>query len=157
MTRMRKRIRRAIRRTVFIQFIGLLGFLFWWWLLRRPGGQAHPVREKASGEVSGQPRQIVLPAAEPQPAPKKPVSKPKPKPRTKKKPPTSPAPADDLKRIEGIGPKTAAALQGAGVRTFAQLAAMSVEDVQDLLRQAGVRVGVSETWMAQAGSLAKEK
>lgn len=56
---------------------------------------------------------------------------------------------DDLKKIEGIGPKIAKTLVGEGVTTFAQLAAMTPEAISELL--AGkVRAFGTDTWPEQA-------
>lgn len=62
------------------------------------------------------------------------------------------APAeDDLKRIEGIGPKLEQVLKEAGIRTFAQLAAKTPEELQRILDAAGVaRISNPETWPEQA-------
>ncbi|MGQ9851320.1 MAG: DUF4332 domain-containing protein [Aggregatilineaceae bacterium] len=59
--------------------------------------------------------------------------------------------ADDLTLIEGIGPKSAAALREAGITTFAQLAAMTPEQLEQMLNERGVRlVGSTATWPEQA-------
>ena len=58
--------------------------------------------------------------------------------------------ADDLVKIEGIGPKAAQALDNAGIVTFAQLAESSVEDVLKILSDAGLKSMNPETWMEQA-------
>jgi predicted flap endonuclease-1-like 5' DNA nuclease len=50
------------------------------------------------------------------------------------------AAADDLTRIDGIGPKAAAALVAAGVRTFDDLAAADGDKVATALRASGVRL-----------------
>jgi predicted flap endonuclease-1-like 5' DNA nuclease len=50
-----------------------------------------------------------------------------------------PAQADDLKLIEGIGPRIAAMLQGAGITTFAQLAETEVSRLEQLLVEANLR------------------
>ncbi len=58
---------------------------------------------------------------------------------------------DDLRIIEGIGPKIALALKNAGIVTFADLAARQPDDVEHIVRTAGVRmVGHTETWIDQA-------
>jgi predicted flap endonuclease-1-like 5' DNA nuclease len=44
-----------------------------------------------------------------------------------------PAGPDDLKKIEGIGPKIASVLQAAGIATFAQLAATDVGRIEEIL------------------------
>ncbi len=58
--------------------------------------------------------------------------------------------ADDLTRIEGIGPKVAEALQAAGIQTFAQLAEADVESVRQILTQAGLKMMNPEGWIEQA-------
>ena len=58
---------------------------------------------------------------------------------------------DDLTLIEGIGPKSAAALREAGITTFAQLAAMTPEQLEQIVRERGVRlVGTTTSWPEQA-------
>ena len=63
---------------------------------------------------------------------------------------------DDLTVVEGIGPKSATALQGAGVTTYAQLADMDTDTIKAILSEANVRVAVSDTWAVQAGLAAAE-
>lgn len=61
------------------------------------------------------------------------------------------APAgDDLKVIEGIGPKISAVLQAAGVQSFQQLADTPVERLREMLVNAGIRIAVPDTWPEQA-------
>lgn len=62
---------------------------------------------------------------------------------------------DDLKRIEGIGPKIAQVLQDAGVLTFAQLAATEVSRLEQILTDAGMTLADPVTWPEQAGLAAK--
>ncbi|HEU0238414.1 MAG TPA: DUF4332 domain-containing protein [Micromonosporaceae bacterium] len=62
---------------------------------------------------------------------------------------------DDLARIEGIGPRFAAALVTAGIRTFGQLAASDVEAIRNAVASAGLIAAPSlPTWPAQARLLA---
>lgn len=67
-------------------------------------------------------------------------------------PKKSTAKADDLKKIEGAGPKAAEALVAAGVDTFAKLAAMKPEAVSTILTDASPRLAhlVTDTWPKQA-------
>lgn len=44
---------------------------------------------------------------------------------------------DDLKKVEGIGPKLAEALNAAGINTYADLAAKSVDELKAILDEAG--------------------
>ncbi len=59
-------------------------------------------------------------------------------------------PADDLRRIEGIGPKVASVFQAAGITTFARLAATDVDQLKGVLKGAGVRIADPGTWPEQA-------
>ena len=58
--------------------------------------------------------------------------------------------ADDLVKIEGIGPKVAKALNEAGISTFEALANTSVEDIQKILSDAGLKMMDATSWPAQA-------
>lgn len=58
--------------------------------------------------------------------------------------------ADDLEIIEGIGPKIASVLQANGIRSYAQLAASDPEQIEAILRQAGLRLVDATTWPEQA-------
>ena len=59
---------------------------------------------------------------------------------------------DDLKKIEGIGPKMARALNDAGIFTFAQLADANEEQLTQAVEDAGMRFAPSlPTWAEQAG------
>jgi predicted flap endonuclease-1-like 5' DNA nuclease len=62
---------------------------------------------------------------------------------------TPPQP-DDLRRIEGIGPKISAVLQTAGITTFAQLAATDISRLQGLLRDKRWTFADPATWPEQA-------
>lgn len=64
----------------------------------------------------------------------------------------TPAAADDLKIVEGIGPKIAELFNEAGIYTFAQLAATPVERLQEILDAAGPRYRTHNpgTWPKQA-------
>ena len=57
---------------------------------------------------------------------------------------------DDLRIVEGIGPRSAQVLAEAGVLTFKRLSAMDADAIQSVLRAAGVRVPYPETWPEQA-------
>jgi large subunit ribosomal protein L20 len=64
---------------------------------------------------------------------------------------------DDLKLIEGIGPKAAELLNEHGVYTFAQLAGMELGEIQAILNAGGGRFAIlnPETWAEQAGLAAE--
>jgi NADH-quinone oxidoreductase subunit E len=62
--------------------------------------------------------------------------------------------ADDLKRISGIGPKLEQVLNGMGIRTYAQIAAWTADDlakVDDQLKLGG-RIS-RDDWLGQANVL----
>jgi large subunit ribosomal protein L21 len=66
------------------------------------------------------------------------------------------AKADDLKKIEGIGPKIAETLTAAGVATFAELAKTSSEKISEIIAE--VRGNhVTDTWPEQAQMAADGK
>jgi predicted flap endonuclease-1-like 5' DNA nuclease len=66
-------------------------------------------------------------------------------------PPAAEPTADDLKRIEGIGPKISSLLQAAGVLTFAQLAETDVSRLKEILDEAGLgALADPSTWPQQA-------
>jgi predicted flap endonuclease-1-like 5' DNA nuclease len=100
--------------------------LLWWWLRRR--AEEEPASAvKTELEV---PTQVVEePAPVPQPVPPTP---------------------DDLKRVEGIGPKISDLLQAAGITTFAQLAATDASRLRRTLREAGITIADPTTWPEQA-------
>lgn len=65
-------------------------------------------------------------------------------------------PKDNLQLIEGIGPKIAEVLEAAGITTFAQLAATTVEELQTILEEK-VRIFYPDTWPEQAALAAEGK
>ncbi|MDX1523704.1 MAG: 4Fe-4S binding protein, partial [Anaerolineae bacterium] len=73
--------------------------------------------------------------------------------------PPAPAKPDDLKKIEGIGPKIATLLNEAGITTFAGLAKTEVSKIREILEAAGPRYKLSdpETWPEQAALAAEGK
>ncbi|WP_452597792.1 50S ribosomal protein L21 [Pontimicrobium sp. MEBiC01747] len=82
-------------------------------------------------------------------APKKETKKAEPKAETKKAAKKATGKADDLKKIEGIGPKIASTLVEAGIATFADLAKTDAAKISEII--ADVRGNhVTDTWPAQA-------
>lgn len=57
---------------------------------------------------------------------------------------------DDLKKIEGIGPKISGLLMENGIKTFAQLAEKDTEEIQAILDEAKIRIANPKTWAEQA-------
>jgi ribosomal protein L27 len=66
---------------------------------------------------------------------------------------------DDLKKIEGIGPKIEELLHEAGIKTFAQLSETSAEKIKEILEAAGPRYTMHNpsTWAKQAALAAEGK
>ena len=64
---------------------------------------------------------------------------------------------DDLKQIPGIGPKVEAALHEGGIRTFAELARSSREQLDTILREAGRTSAGVRSWPVMAALLASQK
>ena len=64
--------------------------------------------------------------------------------------------ADDLKKIEGIGPKLSKVLNNAGIINFKQLADKSTSELQDILDDAGPRYRIArpKSWPLQAAMAA---
>jgi predicted flap endonuclease-1-like 5' DNA nuclease len=120
-----RQIRKAFRRIILLELIGILVLLFWWWMNRRP-------QEEVATAVSSR-EPIVL-----------------------EMPPAEAAVDDELKRIEGIGPKISNVLKAAGIRTYAQIAAMDVEELRRVVRGGGVRIAYPETWPEQAALAAQD-
>ncbi len=59
-------------------------------------------------------------------------------------------PHDDLTRIEGIGPKISVLMLSAGIRTFGQLAATDVKQLEEILNKAEIWMADPATWPEQA-------
>ena len=116
-----------------VPILGLSVILLWVWLQRTPKQKELPLVQPEETK----PATTVVSAAATAPvAPVEPVVPPKP---------------DDLKRIEGIGPKIAALLQEAGIRTYAQLAAAGVSRLEAILAEAGLSaLAKPATWPEQA-------
>jgi hypothetical protein len=77
--------------------------------------------------------------------------------RTVQEPEPHPGIPDNLTLIEGIGPKTQSVLIAAGINNFKDLAALAPEAIKDILTQAGLRLGVTDTWPEQARLAAEGK
>lgn len=63
---------------------------------------------------------------------------------------SEPKQPDNLRKIEGIGPKIQATLQEAGLETFSKIAAMEPTAIKRILVDAGIRLGDPTTWPEQA-------
>ncbi|MCJ7465823.1 MAG: 30S ribosomal protein S2 [Maribacter sp.] len=70
-----------------------------------------------------------------------------------------PAKADDLTKVEGIGPKAAEALVNAGFESYAKLAKAKPEKIKEILTEASPRMAHLDptSWPKQAGMAAEDK
>jgi predicted flap endonuclease-1-like 5' DNA nuclease len=91
------------------------------------------------------PAAVIEPEAPPAPEPE-----PEPEPLAPPKP-------DNLKKIEGIGPKIARLLNEANIYTFEQLAKTDVETLRDILLAVNLRIADPSTWPEQAALAAAGK
>jgi predicted flap endonuclease-1-like 5' DNA nuclease len=158
--------------------VGNVGFAANWWLLVlffavgvaftgtaiREGREAEETAIVPTSRVA---EPITAAAAPAKPPAKKTraAAPPDPKPKTEAAPAApdpKPAPAkakadpDDLRRIEGIGPKIASALIAQGIDTFEKLSKQSLEELQSKVKAEGVRFSPSaESWAEQASYAAK--
>ncbi len=66
------------------------------------------------------------------------------------------AKGDDLKKLEGVGPKLAEILNEAGIATYADLAGTSIEKMKEILEAAGSRYASKDPapWIEQAKTMA---
>jgi predicted flap endonuclease-1-like 5' DNA nuclease len=103
----------------------------WWWLDQQSKKQSQS--SLGSGSLS-EGKSILLPEESPPAQTTLPV----------------PHKPDDLRKIEGIGPKFQATLQAAGIQTYAQLAAMKPAELKQILVDASIRLGDPTTWPEQA-------
>ena len=96
-----------------------------------------------------EPQEIVLIEASGKEAQKEvPEKDPKPRSSDLKKP-------DDLKKIEGIGPKISGVLIDAGISTFEKLSKIDLQALEQILKDANLRLAKPATWPEQAALAAK--
>ena len=120
------------------------------------------VKEEAKGKSA--PIEVSVASKPKTPAPKKaaPVKGKEDKAKSTAKKPAAKAKAgkgDDLKKIEGIGPKAAEALTNAGLETYAKLAKSNPDKIKEILTEASSRLAHLEpdTWPEQAKLAAEGK
>jgi predicted flap endonuclease-1-like 5' DNA nuclease len=133
---------------------GLLALLVWWWLRRC--SEEEVILETEAGTISRArhirhlrpaPKAQVSPAEAPAPA--EPTMQVEVSEAEAPAPP-KPVEPDDLRRIEGIGPKISDVLQDAGITTFAQLATTETDRLREILSEGGIRIANPGTWPEQA-------
>ncbi|MFW6277689.1 MAG: hypothetical protein ACOC1J_03370, partial [Prolixibacteraceae bacterium] len=66
---------------------------------------------------------------------------------------------DDLKKLDGVGPKLEEVFNSAGIATFENFASTPVEKLNKILEEAGSRYSGKDPapWIEQAKQLAQEK
>nr|BFE64529.1 hypothetical protein GCM10020063_090550 [Dactylosporangium thailandense] len=117
------------------------------------------VAEPEPVAVEPEPEPVVV-EPEPEPEPEPVVVEPEPEPEPVVEEPEPVVAAEDvkpdnLKRIEGIGPKMSAALIASGIKTYQQLADADVDTLRAAIEAAGLRFAPSiVTWSRQARHLA---
>ena len=129
-----------------VAFSGVVALVWLLWRLFEPEDEA----ETAAIELEiEEPAATAAPEVE-EPEPEAEAEEPEPEPEAEEPEAVTP---DDLKRIEGIGPKLSEVLQSAGVTTYAQLADTSVEQIEAILEEADprlLRLAKPEYWREQA-------
>jgi predicted flap endonuclease-1-like 5' DNA nuclease len=141
------RVLRAVLLVLFGSAV-VIGLVVWWLLRRQPGEREPELYE------------IPIPPAEPAEEPAatieaehKPLAEPAAEVQEESSAPEPQAAPDDLRRIEGIGPKISSVLQEAGITTFAQLGAAEVSQLEDILEAKDPRLrrlADPATWPEQA-------
>lgn len=108
----------------------------------KPSTKAKPEVKKETAKKAAPKKEEVKKAAPKKVAPKKSAVK-----------------GDDLKKIEGIGPKIAGIFNDAGIMTFAELAGTSVDKLKEILTAAGPRYASKNpgSWPKQAKMAADGK
>jgi predicted flap endonuclease-1-like 5' DNA nuclease len=127
-------------RWAFLLVAVLSALFFFWWFRRRleQEGQSEraespPTKRHPSRYLVLSPRATQHPKVEESPPPQD----------------SAPEP-DDLKRIEGIGPKISSVLQAAGITTYAQIATTVPDVLHQIVKEAGIRLAYPATWPEQA-------
>ena len=117
-----------------------------------------PVAKKADTKPAAKSTKAVVKEPAKGIAPKETVKEQKPA-KAAAKPKKAAAKKDDLKKIEGIGPKTAEALVNAGIDTFAKLAKEKPAKIKEILAEASGRLAHLDpgTWPKQAKLAAEDK
>jgi predicted flap endonuclease-1-like 5' DNA nuclease len=113
---------------IFAALVSFVVFVIWWWL-RSSAEEEKEALSTSPQRMASLESSVVEPAA-----------------------------LDDLKRIEGIGPKISSVLQAAGITTFAQLSQTSVDRIKEALEAENpnlLRLADPTTWPEQAALAAQ--
>ena len=130
-----------LRAVVFIFFVFIPFQLFLVYFIEQLSSRIYPSRKKE--KIIKIPTQKVS-----IPSPPKPDKKPAP---IKKK--AVATQKDDLQLISGIGPKTREAMNEQGILSFKQIAEMNLDELNQMLEDAGLRIKASQSWIDQAKQL----
>jgi predicted flap endonuclease-1-like 5' DNA nuclease len=146
---------------VWLLVIVVVALLVWWWLSQPKKGAAPPARPKTA--VPAAKPEAAMPTARPETAaPSHAVETPEGVARRAaavlsgveeevEEPILKAVEPDDLKLIEGIGPKISSLLQAAGITTFAHLASTDVKRLKQIIAEAGLTaLADPTTWPEQA-------
>ncbi len=115
----------------------------------------------AAAPLDASPASLASDIAEPAPAEPEAAAEPAPEPAPAAAPEPAPVPAapagDDFTRLKGVGPRLAQQLAGAGITSFAELAALTPAEADALDAKLGAFQGRihRDRWIEQAGFLAK--
>lgn len=141
---------------IFLALVAFAALLIRWWMR----GFHEEEEESLPAARVAPPASAVPPAVEiPEIEPEQPVAEPPspeaalPEPEIVAPAPTPEPKADDLTRIEGIGPKISSVLNAAGITTFAHLAAAEPGRLLQVLEEADprlLRLADPRTWPEQA-------
>ncbi len=127
---------------VILIIVLVLLLILWWGLTRNKSSEETAVDAHADDAHADKPVDEEI--HEPEPA------APQESTRETAVPITPPQP-DDLKKIEGIGPKIESILNDAGITTFAQLADTDVDTLDQIVRKdAGITIAHPASWPEQA-------
>ena len=132
---------------IIVLFV-LIEWLLLWWLRRRSEAAQVSMPQPKVETPAPVAHKVEVPAPVVETAPPTPVVETVPPAPAVKSAPLVP---DDLKLIEGIGPKIASILAAAGITTFAQLGATDVSRLREIIAQAGLTaLADPATWPQQA-------
>jgi predicted flap endonuclease-1-like 5' DNA nuclease len=137
---------------IALVLLAFLAYLIWWLLNRNAEPEvapSHGVEEIKTAATAIPSAPVALPEVD-VPAVELPEAE---LPEVAVRAPAIPAMPDDLKLIEGIGPKIASVLNAAGITTFAQVAGLDVDRIRNILELADPRLlhlADPATWPEQA-------
>ncbi len=114
--------------------------------------------EKQSEAPKAKKEEKAAPAPAPTPAPEVVEEKAVEAPKVEVEEPAT-TEADDLTKVEGIGPKAAEAIVKAGIKTYAQLAEANADNIKEILTEASSRMAHLDptSWPKQAKMAAEGK